>query len=38
VTDAFGVIPRRGELVRMVAEALPEFFEDLHRGDDDELA
>jgi hypothetical protein len=37
VTDAFGVIPRRGELVRMVLEALPEFFEDLHRDGDEEL-
>jgi hypothetical protein len=38
VTDAFGVIPRRAELVRMVADALPEFFEDLHRNGDEDLA
>lgn len=34
VTDAFGVIPRRAELVRMVLDALPEYFAELH-GDAD---
>ena len=28
VTDSFGVIPSRAELIRMVMDALPEFYED----------
>jgi hypothetical protein len=38
VTDAFGVVPRRAELVRMVLDALPELYPDVPGAEDAELA
>ena len=36
VTDSFGVIPSRAELIRMVMDALPEFYEDTEADLDEE--